>query len=136
MRPLLLAIVLGISLSLSVGCKKSGGSATLTGYWELRFVEGGYRTSGASGSLSPGNGNILKFTDAGFWAYSNGQARDSGQYQITKDSLILILPTYKMDYSFQISNNTLTLSFGTIAADGTISTYVRLDPSQVDPALR
>ena len=130
------------------GCKKSGGDSatTLTGNWELRFVEGGYRTSGASGSFPPGNGNILKFKDLNYWSYSNGQARDSGKYQIKKDTLspngkkmdklTILHQTYNIDYFFQLSNNMLTLYFGTIAADGTVSTYVRLDPSQINPALQ
>jgi len=138
MKPLLLAMILGILITFGGSCKKSGSdnTATLPGYWELRFVEGGYQTSNASGSFSPGNGNILKFKDDNYWSYSDGQARDSGQYQITKDTLTILHPTYKTDYSFQLSNNTLTLYFGTIAADGTVSTYIRLDPSQVNPSLR
>ncbi|HEX9512118.1 MAG TPA: hypothetical protein VF939_16620 [Puia sp.] len=138
MRPILLAMVVGISVTFLGSCKKNTGdsAATLTGYWELRFVEGGYRVSGISGSFPPGNGSLLKFKGASYWSYSGGQARDSGQYQITKDTLTMFHTTYKMDYFFQLSNNTLTLSFGTIAADGTISTYARLNTSQIDPALQ
>src|SRR5882757_7853115 len=135
MKSFLLLICMGISITFTGSCKKSGGNATpsLPGAWELRYQQGGYTLNTQTGNFPPGNGNIYKFTETGYRYYSAGRILDSGQYRITKDTISPFQKNMdKLTFTssnttrsvfFEFSNNNLVIYNGIIAADGTIATY-------------
>ena len=134
MKYILLSILLG---TLFIGCKKESVDQAIVGTWELRHFVGGYQLAGNNNpDYSPGNGNILKFSDSSYYYYSNGQLRGNGSYLLVKDTcaatgqymdgMIFDHHSY-LDLSFEIKNNILTLYRGIVAGDGTIETYERIE---------
>ncbi len=110
-------------------------SNSIKGTWELRHVEGGYRAPGTNPDYPPGNGTIWKFTDSTYQYYGSGPLLAQGSYTLTKDTSLatgrymdafILNNNNSAELFFEISNNTLTLYRGIIAADGTIETYERI----------
>jgi hypothetical protein len=138
MKSFLLLICIGISISFAGSCKKSGGDTnpSLPGTWELRYQQGGYTLNTQTGSFSPGNGHIYKFTETSYSYFAGGQMQDSGQYRVTKDTIspfqknmdkITFISSNNIRSAFfEFSNNDLVIYNGIIAADGTIATYSKL----------
>jgi hypothetical protein len=123
---------------IAVSCKKNHKeliSGRLQGVWELRHVEGGFRAPGTSPDYAPGNGNMWKFSDSTYQYYVNGQLSVQGSYTLTKDispatgknmDALILDSNNNWKLFFEISNNTLTLYRGIVAADGTIETYEKI----------
>ena len=120
------------------GCRKdnpkdANASNSITGSWELR------KSSAAMNPnvhiFPPGNGNILKFTDAGYQLYINGQLVKTGVYAVVEDltvesNVCLVLPageyTHRIVYDdnytatkefIQISGTKLSVISGCYAID-------------------
>jgi|SRR5687768_13276229 len=146
MKRVLLLIFLGGLTLVQPACRKDNtdnNNLTLTsiiGSWELNKEQLGMLPV----SYSPGNGNILKFTDSEFQIFANGQLVKSGQYRITKDSTVttevcLVIPIDQFrnriiyDNNFfatkifvQVSENMLTFLSGCFAYDaGNYKEYLR-----------
>lgn len=111
--------------------------ASLAGAWELRSVYGGYRLANSEPNYGPGNGHIWLFTDTSYQLYSKGQVLTSGKYIHTKDispatgdvmDAIVIPENSNLKIHYGFLNDTLVFYQGTIAADGTIEKYVRVQP--------
>lgn len=131
-------LLAGIILIALFSCKKDDDqkqNGPLTGTWELRSVYGGYSATGG-GNFEPGNGSIWQFSDNNYWYYSEGVTIDSGSYKqtsginpqtnINTNALVFKNDTGWNVY-YQITGDTLTLYSGVVAADGTVSKYVRVD---------
>ncbi len=122
-----------------VSCKKESPqeknelSASIIGTWELRQTTAAMNPDETN--YLPGNGNVLKFTNASYENYTNGQLVKSGAYVIVKDktvekSVCLVIPSgqfmnriiYDSNYNdnkifIQFSNNKLTFISGCYAYD-------------------
>lgn len=132
MKPGTLATIILLALTIAA-CHKSVSPAALRGRWELRSVYGGYGPGG--GNYEPGNGSMYVFTSDRYAYYVNNVLNDSGSYRITKGrnpdtgkSMDAILfSSYTDPFPFSISHKTLKLYYGSVAADGSIITYERVD---------
>lgn len=146
MKKNLFFILFGTLALVQISCRKdnvNNNNLTLTsiiGSWELNKEQLGMLPV----SYSPGNGNILKFTDSEFQIFSNGQPVKSGQYRIVEDGTVatevcLVIPTDQYrnmiiyDNNFfdtkifvQVSENMLTFLSGCFAYDaGNYKEYLR-----------
>lgn len=146
MKKNLFFILFGTFALVQISCRKdnvNNNNLTLTsiiGSWELNKEQLGMLPV----SYSPGNGNILKFTDSEFQIFSNGQPVKSGQYRIVEDGTVatevcLVIPTDQYrnriiyDNNFfdtkifvQVSENRLTFLSGCFAYDaGNYKEYLR-----------
>jgi hypothetical protein len=145
MKQLILLACLVFIVTFFVSCKKNNAENTSTsiiGSWELR------QTSAAMNPLvnnyPEGNGNIIKFSEANYEIYENGQLKKSGQYKVIADttveeSVCLVFPDgqftnriiYDNDYNaskifLEISGNNLSFVSGCYAVDdGHRSEYER-----------
>jgi len=136
-----------ILLLVAAGCNRSKStdekkvySHSLQGAWELRNVFGGFGPPGRPNTFAPGNGNIWSFKDSTFKRYEKGTLIDSGSFTIDRDTCPATNTlmdaftfgnsqnNYGMQIFFEISHDTMTMYHGVIAADGTISKYVRVNP--------
>jgi hypothetical protein len=136
MKKTLLLISFLSCLILFTSCKKDSFESVkskIIGSWELRDFQGGWGPVNAS-DLTPGNGNILKFSDSKYQFYSQGQLTSSGTYRITKmdtyngaypESALFLNSDQDPMARIRVVENTLTMYVGTIAADGYIAKYVR-----------
>jgi hypothetical protein len=126
---------LGCIIFLS-GCTKDGVhfKPRLTGSWELRDIKGGFFGPGGPPDVTPGNGNMLKFSDSEYQFYSRGQLITRGTYIVIKKDTYngsfpadaLVLDSLQYEFArFTITKNTLTIYHGSIAADGYIAKYAR-----------
>ncbi len=144
MKTILSLVGLVIVLNMLPGCSKDSdpapvinqGPVALQNTWELRSVYGGYRAPGSGPNTSPGNKNIWKFTDTTYQQYSNGVLYVSGKYTLTKDTspatgqlmdALIFDKNANAKLFFEISNDTLVMYRGLVAADGTIEKYVRVE---------
>ena len=138
--------VLILSILLVASCHRSKSvddkkvySDSLQGAWELRNVFGGFRPAGSPTNFAPGNGTIWSFKDSSFKRYEKGTLVDSGGFIIDRDTCPVTNTlmdaisfrnnsnNYGFQIFFEISRDTLTMYHGVIAADGTISKYVRIN---------
>jgi hypothetical protein len=132
-------ILLGFILVLFCGCKKDGtakdisNSTSIVGAWEIRQAQNGMIPSI---DYSPGNGNILKFSNSTYEKYTNNNLVKSGHYLLIEDNSVvaevgLDIPfgqfTHRIIYDtdfgsrktfIQISNNKLTFLSGFFPLDG------------------
>ena len=113
-------------------------SNVLSGTWEMRGLTGGMVPYNPN-SYKPGNGNIWKFTADHFERIYNDSVYDSGSYRVTNTGVDLNTNRTINQFifndtpaeSFELKNDTLHIYNGMIAADGTISRYVKIaDASQ------
>ena len=154
MRSRLVAICFVVLIVFFMACKKdstenkAASHSSIVGTWELR------QTAAAMNPLatnySPGNGNILKFTEENYEAYKNGHLVRRGSYAIVPDTTVetnvcLIFPEgnyeNRIDLAdtliaikqfIQISNDTLSIIAGCYAIDaGHTAKYVRYDPMPI-----
>ena len=116
-------------------CRKNGkcsddqSEGKLNGTWELRSVVGGF----SGGKTYPdGNGNIIKFEGSTYTRYTNGQQYSQGSFTISKEIFPennKVMDKLKSldgaEVFVEITSNILTIYHGSIAADGTRSTYAR-----------
>ena len=132
MKQSIILFFLTALVCVSPGCKKVSEGDSLIGAWELRQSTGGMTPAV---SYSPGNGNILKFTDNSYELYTNSQFTRSGSYTLQFDNTaqtnvcLVIQPgeytnriIYDSDSSgykefLQVSGNTLTFVKGCFALD-------------------
>lgn len=119
-----------------LSCKKKSPEPNvndLEGRWELRHVAG-VQIQGAIGDYIPGNGNVLVFNGQTFKQYIASKLVDSGTYSLQKANMMV--NTNQANYSISFNNAQKYVNFsgsqlivfdGTIAADGTESTYKKMD---------
>lgn len=118
-----------------IGCKKDSLAtlkSKLEGSWELRDIQGGFVNG--QPDVSPGNGNIWKFSDSLYQHYVHSQLISNGTYRLIKmdtyggaypeGALVLNSDPYPL-CRLSISRDTLTMYVGSIAADGYIAKYVK-----------
>lgn len=141
-----LSIFFGIFILVQLACSKDNVTnnnltlSSIIGSWELNKEQLGMLPL----SYSPGNGNILKFTDSEFQIFANGQFVKRGPYRITKDNTVatevcLVIPTdqyrnriiydnnfFETKIFVQVSENKLTFLSGCFAYDaGNYKEYLR-----------
>ena len=131
MRPMLITI---FSLTLFLACKKANtpkhGADSLIGKWELRHSIGGFAPQS---SYPPGNGRIMILTDTTLESFSPGGYHstqsytkgDGYSYQTGRQMQAIVIDNYKTFYEF--SGDTLVLYSGVVAADGTITKWLRIN---------
>ncbi|MDN5288565.1 MAG: hypothetical protein JWR38_4839 [Mucilaginibacter sp.] len=132
-------ILLIIATVTFASCKKDKNKSqdgNPVGTWELRHVNG-VQVPGAPSDFKPGNGEIVQINQTNFKQISDGKVVNDYKYSIVKKettvnfdkvSYQLVFDTDKPALSpyFKISDDgKLTLYFGSIAADGFESTYVK-----------
>jgi len=115
---------------------KQDNSGTLNGKWELRVLHGGMAVNPSGPNYPPGNGDMWRFTDSLYERYANGQIVVSGKYSLTKDTsqatgkymdAFILQQDFPYKIFFEFSNDSLVMYNGMIAADGTITKYVRVE---------
>lgn len=107
----------------------------LDGTWELRHVKGG-QIPNVSPDYPPGNGRIIKFEGNTFQIIRDGSVVQSGTFVIINDVKEIdgVKFRYKIDFDLNtqadlysnVSRKKLIVATGSIASDGTTSTYERL----------
>ncbi len=139
MKRLKAAIFLGFLLFSFGGCNKDditndfADSTSVVGTWELRQAQNGMTPTI---DYSPGNGNILKFSNSSYKKYTNNSLVNSGQYIISEDPSVeaevgLVISagqfTHKIVYDndfasgkifIQISTDKLSILSGYFPLDG------------------
>ncbi len=125
-----------LSLSLIVlftviSCSKKTTGPDLNGTWELRHIEG-IQVAGTDPNFKAGNGNYFKFDGQNFEKYNDGKKTESGSFSITPEENVPV-NNKKANYSIKFNNEektyillsdkTMVLFNGIIAADGTEFTY-------------
>ena len=114
--------------------KKEIGPTSLEGTWELRHILG-VQIAGAPSRFEKGNGRLIEFSQNRYRRIDNGQVIAEGTYKIVEESAEIDENKYENRIVFdddawkifvKISGNKLLLCRGTIAADGTTSTYEKL----------
>ena len=139
MKLFILIISLGAITIFFGSCKKNESkvdninSNSIAGTWELRQAQ-----RGMIGTIeySPGNGDILKFSDSGYENYTNGNLIKSGHYILIRDTSVeaevgLVIPTGQFtnriilnsDFTsrktfIEVLNNKLTFLSGFFPLDG------------------
>lgn len=114
-----------------ISCSKKATGPELDGTWELRHIAG-IQVAGANPDFKAGNGNYFKFDGENFERYNDGKKTDSGSFSITPEDNVPVNDK-KANYSIKfkneekmyvlLSDKTLILFNGVIAADGTEFTY-------------
>lgn len=105
----------------------------LPGVWELRGVTGGMKLYNPD-DYKPGNGDLWRFTDTYFARVYHDSLFNSGSYTVTNTGVDMntnrTINQFVFDNtpaeSFELKNDTLHIYNGIIAADGTISHYVKI----------
>ena len=140
-----LVVVILTSALLFGGCDKKSSSDKakepvensnlIVGEWELRDLTGGMVPNQKPG-YPPGNGDKYKFVDLHYYErYIDGKVVASGSYSLAKDTCpatgrymnaFVLEQNAPWKIYFEFSNDTLVLYNGIIAADGTISRYVKV----------
>lgn len=119
-----------------IACEKAENfENNIDGTWELRHVKG-IQIAGMSPDFPPGNGYILKIDGNTYQRFHKGAAVSSGTFAVIKTELEIdgIKFPFKLDFDqandidvfAKMSGKKLILSIGSIASDGTTSTYERL----------
>ncbi|MES2328712.1 MAG: hypothetical protein V4539_03850 [Bacteroidota bacterium] len=141
-KSLLLSLVF---LNVLISCQKdaapdpvptySAPPLSLQNAWELRNVVGGYGPPNRNPNYAAGNGYIWKFMDSTFERYDKGQLFQTGKYRVIRDTsyqtgrmmdaLVFDQNAYPK-VQVEIVKDTLIMYLGVVAADGTISRYVRI----------
>ena len=126
-----------------IGCNKAeqkikgkqDNSGSIIGQWELRVLHGGMVVNPSGPNYPPGNGDMWKFTDSLYERYTNRGLAASGKYSLTKDTCpatgrymdaFILQQDFPYKIFFEFSNDSLVMYNGIIAADGTITKYVRV----------
>ena len=135
MKTSLKIIILSLMITLA-GCEKERLENRLEGTWELRHLNGTFLAPGKLGDYPPGNGDIYKFNGNDFEHQVGGKITDSGTYSVVKEDSnhngetikfkLLLKGNNEMSIPFELSENELILTYGSLASDGAISTYSRL----------
>jgi len=131
---------------LSIACKKAASpnnsinipaSSTVSllfGSWELRNTSGTLGNC-QNGDYAAGNGNMWKFSDAGYLQYEEGQIINSGSYKLITDNCAatgrymqaIVFP--QSDYLklyCDISSDSLIMYRGSTMNDMSIAKFVRM----------
>lgn len=107
---------------------------TLEGTWELRHILG-VQVAGAPSQFKKGNGSIIRFVGNKYERIEAGKVLMAGAFTIIKDSAEVDGNKYanKIIYDDQawgdhikITGKQMLICTGTIAADGTTSTYEKI----------
>lgn len=125
-----------ILLTLLFSCKKGEvGSETLKGKWEVRHILG-VQVAGAPSKLEKGNGSIIEFSGENYMRIEGKKVISEGIYKITDGSGEVDGNKYEKRIIFnddtdwrvfiKISGNQLLICNGSIASDGTTTTYEKL----------
>ena len=139
MKYFILIICLGAINIFFGSCKKDIAKVdninanSIVGTWELRQAQNGMIPTI---EYSPGNGNILKFSDSAYENFTNGNLIKSGHYMLIRDTSVeaeigLVIPIgqftnriiFDSDFTsrktfIEISNNKLTFLSGFFPLDG------------------
>jgi len=92
MKQTLITILLSVFIISFENCKKnstkqnSNIASSIIGNWELRQTSAAMNPTPKN--YTPGNGNILKFTDTNYETFANGALVKKGQYAITSDATV------------------------------------------------
>ncbi len=130
-----LNLIVIVLATLLFGCKKDEEAQveSLIGTWELRHVYG-VQVAGAPADFEDGNGNIIQFSSDEYQMIADGKVVTKGTYSIVKiDGLEIDGTAYQYKFVFdgdttwntyfKLSGNTLAICVGSVASDGTTSTY-------------
>lgn len=131
LRVLLIIVAVGLS-----SCDKDVLSNTdLEGSWELRHVKG-IQIAGMSPDFPAGNGHIVRFVGNTYELTSKGSVPLISSFVLLRDTLEIDGEKFYyrldldrpngMDLYVKVSGKKLLISYGSIASDGSTSTYVRL----------
>lgn len=138
MKPLYFALILVCAVTFH-SCSKDNqmpqvNAKILPGVWELRAVSGGMLPYDPN-NFKPGNGRLWTFTKTNFaYIYKDSSYR-KGTYSVSPGTGADLNTQRKVDQfifnnepaeSFELSNDTLKLYYGWIAADGVIEMYVKV----------
>jgi len=134
MKYFIVTICLAAIIVFSGSCKKDvANSISIIGTWELRQAQNGMIPTI---DYSPGNGNILIFSESGYEKYANGNLIKSGHYTLVRDVSVeavvgLVVPSgqftnriiFDTDFAsskifIEVSNNRLNLLSGFFPLDG------------------
>jgi hypothetical protein len=134
MKYFIVTICLAAIIVFFGSCKKDRTmSISIIGTWELRQTQNGMIPTI---DYSPGNGNILIFSESGYEKYTNGNLIKSGHYALVRDVSAeavvgLVIPSgqftnriiFDTDLAssktfIEVSNNRLTLLSGFFPLDG------------------
>jgi hypothetical protein len=134
MKYVVVVICLAAIIVFFGNCKKDVvNSISIIGTWELRQAQNGMIPTL---NYSPGNGNILIFSESGYEKYTNGNLIKSGDYTLVRDvsaeeTVGLVIPPgqfinriiFDTDLAssktfIEVSNNKLTLLSGFFPLDG------------------
>ncbi len=133
----LLILSLLITVSLLTACKKQNSessSQTLVGRWELRQIIGS-QIANAQTKFGRGNGRVVEFTETEYRNLENDKLTYADTYQLATASQeidgrffdqVFITGKYNFKNYFTIKGKMLTISNGTMAADGVTLIYERL----------
>ena len=139
MKKLFTLILISVA-TLSLSCKKEKETIItpkdFLGSWEKRSSVGGMLVPVTPPDFSPGNGNILKFTETNYERLSKGQPAIKGTYKLIREEfeqsgnmkyrIIYDGDTGDIKEFVEIVDGKLKVYHGTIAADGTESLYQKL----------
>jgi hypothetical protein len=134
MKYFIVTICLAAIIVFFGSCKKDRTmSISIIGAWELRQAQNGMIPTI---DYSPGNGNILIFSESGYEKYTNGNLIKSGPYTLVRDVSVeavvgLVIPSgqftnriiFDTDFAssktfIEVSNDKLTLLSGFFPLDG------------------
>jgi hypothetical protein len=144
MKYFIVTICLAAIIVFFGSCKKDRTmSISIIGTWELRQAQNGMIPTI---DYSPGNGNILIFSESGYEKYTNGNLIKSGHYTLVRDVSAeavvgLVIPSgqftnriiFDTDFAssktfIEVSNNRLTLLSGFFPLDsGSNTSYERIE---------
>ena len=129
------SIICILLLSLFACDKAENFENNLDGTWELRHVKGG-QIANKSPDCPPGNGYIIKIDGNTYQRLDKGAVISSGTFVIVNTELEIDGTEFffKLDFDqardidvySKLSGKKLILSIGSMASDGTTSTYERL----------
>lgn len=135
MKSYLKSIIYILLLSFASCDKDEKFENNLDGTWELRHVKG-IQIANMSPDFPPGNGYIIKIDGDTYQRLNKGAVLSNGTFAIIKDELEIdgTKFSYKLDFGnardmdvyAKASGKKLILSIGSIASDGTTSTYEKL----------
>lgn len=131
MRNILMIAILAIAVSACKKDKLSDIHDSIQGKWELRSSAGGF-----VGPLdyAPGNGNIVKFTSSHFMYYKKDSLLSETPYTISVATnpqngrrAGKIMDATGYSFFAEVTAGKLHLYHGTLAADGVVLIYTKLN---------
>ncbi|WP_442587312.1 hypothetical protein ACSBL2_14815 [Pedobacter sp. AW31-3R] len=124
------ALLLLFCVTLFFSCKKEVSPSSISGSWTLTNVQGGYMVTGTGEQKHK---HVIKFNGNVYEKYVDDKLVVSSNYTLTTDKFAgtgkemdaFVLENTNYKVFLEIKKKKLILYDGTIAADGTISTYTK-----------